>query len=65
MRECSINPQVDVKHFGADGEAVESLCSEQESTEQVVFSIKQCGSMTFTSEVLPRANEFLDKLVTN
>ena len=47
MRECSINPQVDVKHFGADGEAVESLCSEQESTEQVVFSIKECGSMTF------------------
>ena len=65
MRECSIIPQVDVKNFGADGEAVESLCSEQESTEQVVFSIEQCGSMTFTSEVLPRANEFLDKLVTN
>ena len=38
MRECSINSQVDVKHFGADGEAVESLCSDQESTEQVVFS---------------------------
>lgn len=25
---------VDVKHYGADGEAVESLCSEQESSEQ-------------------------------
>ena len=28
---------MDVKHFGADGEAVESLCSEQESSEQVFF----------------------------
>ena len=52
MKECSIKSQVEVKHYGADGEAVESLCSEQESSEQVAFYKKVVPFLAKTFLVL-------------
>ena len=36
---------MDVKYYGAEGEAVESLCSEQESSEQVLFCEMHIGDL--------------------